>query len=79
MGLATGWSDEYNWFLPDQYVEVSNVPNGDYILDTTVDPTRRLTQGNTVNDCGSVRVRLSSMGTATPQAELLGTGPACAQ
>ena len=77
MGLATGWSDEYNWFLPDQYVEVSNVPNGDYILDTTVDPTRRLTQSNTTNDCGSVRVRLSNMGTANPQAALLGTGPAC--
>ena len=41
-GMSVGWTDEYNWFLPGQYVEVTGVPDGDYILDTTVDPTDRL-------------------------------------
>jgi Lysyl oxidase len=77
-GMSVGWSDEYNWFLPGQYVEVTGVPNGDYILDTTVDPTNHLVESDKTNNCGSVRVRLSHMGTQNAQAELLGPGPACA-
>jgi hypothetical protein len=76
-GMSAGWTDEYNWFLPGQYIEVSNVPNGDYILDTTVDPTSRLQEKSKTNNCGSVRVRLTNMGTPTKHAELLGAGPAC--
>jgi hypothetical protein len=76
-GMSVGWTDEYNWFLPGQYVEVTGVPDGDYILDTTVDPTDRLVESDKANNCGAVRVRLTDMGTANPQAELLGIGPAC--
>lgn len=76
-GMSVGWTDEYNWFLPAQYVEVTGVPDGDYILDTTVDPTGRLVEELKTNNCGSVRVRLTGMGTAEPQAELLGIGPPC--
>jgi hypothetical protein len=75
-GMSVGWTDEYNWFLPGQYVEVSGVPDGDYILDTTVDPTDRLIEMRKDNNCGSVRVRLSGMAGA-PTAELLGAGPPC--
>jgi len=76
-GMAVGWTDEYNWFLPGQYVEVTGVPDGDYILETTVDPTARLIESNRTNNCGSVRVQLSKMGTPNQQAELRGLGPAC--
>ena len=76
-GMSVGWTDEYNWFLPGQYVEVTGVPDGDYILDTTVDPTGRLVESDKTNNCGSVRIRLGAMGTAEPQAELLGAGPPC--
>jgi hypothetical protein len=76
-GMSVGWTDEYNWFLPGQYVEVSSVPDGIYILDTTVDPTGRLTEENKTNNCGSVRVRLTGMGSPNSRAELLGVGPAC--
>src|SRR3954453_15173383 len=76
-GMSVGWTDEYNWFLPGQYVEVSGIPNGDYVLDTTVDPTDRLIESDKTNNCGSVRVRLSAMGTPNPQAQGLGVGPSC--
>jgi hypothetical protein len=76
-GMSVGWTDEYNWFLPGQYVEVSGVSNGDYILDTTVDPTNRLIESSRSNNCGSVRVRLTDMATPNPQAALLGVGPPC--
>ena len=76
-GMSVGWTDAYNWFLPGQYVEVTGVPDGDYILDTTVDPTNRLIESDKTNNCGSVRVRLADMGTPNPQAQLLGIGPPC--
>ncbi len=76
-GMSVGWTDEYNWFLPGQFVEVSGVPDGDYILDTTVDPSARLIEQDATNNCGAVRVRLTSMGTPEPHAELLGAGPSC--
>src|SRR5262249_20126706 len=38
-GLPTGWTDAYDWFLPDQYIDVAGVPDGRYLLATTVDPT----------------------------------------
>lgn len=76
-GMSVGWTDVYNWFLPAQYVEVSGVADGDYILETTVDPTGRLIESAKDNNCGSVRVRLSGMGTSEPQAEKLGVGPPC--
>ena len=76
-GMSVGWADVYNWFLPGQYVEVTGVPDGDYIIDTTVDPTGRLIEESKTNNCGSVRVRLIGMGTSNPQAALLGVGPAC--
>lgn len=76
-GMSVGWTDEYNWFLPGQYVEVGSVPDGDYILDTTVDPTGRLIEHDTSNNCGAVRVRLTDMATSERSAELLGPGPPC--
>jgi lysyl oxidase len=76
-GMSVGWTDEYNWFLPGQYVEVSGVPDGDYVLDTTVDPTNRLIESDKTNNCGAVRVRLSAMDTPNPQAQGLGVGPSC--
>ena len=77
-GMSVGWTDEYNWFLPGQYVEVTGIRDGDYILETTVDPGGRMVEEDRSNNCGSVRVRLSGMGSPNPQAELLGAGPPCA-
>ncbi|HEV8366418.1 MAG TPA: lysyl oxidase family protein, partial [Pyrinomonadaceae bacterium] len=37
-GITQGWSDTYDWYLPDQYIEVTGVPDGYYLLETTVDP-----------------------------------------
>jgi len=76
-GMTPGFADRYNWFLPAQYVEVTGVANGDYVLDTTVDPDNLLRESNDNNNCVSVRVRLTNMGTSARHAELLGPGPAC--
>ncbi len=32
MGLSAGWADLYPWFIPDQYIDITNVPDGRYLL-----------------------------------------------
>ena len=67
----------YDWYLPDQYIEVSDAPDGYYILETIADPDNTLLEADETNNCAAVLIRLSGMGTAAPQAQLLGPWPAC--
>jgi hypothetical protein len=77
-GITNGWADVYDWYLPDQYMEVSGVPDGVYLLQTVVDPDGALVEANESNNCGGVYIRLSNMGSAVPQAALIGPARACA-
>jgi len=76
-GVNRGWGDTYDYYLPDQYIEVSGVPDGDYILDTLANPDHQLLEVTEANNCISVKVRLQGMTSPTPSAQLLGPGPAC--
>ena len=77
-GITNGWADVYDWYLPDQYMEVTGVPDGVYLLQTVVDPDGALVEANESNNCGGVYIRLSNMGSAVPQATLIGPARACA-
>jgi hypothetical protein len=77
-GLSIGWVDVYQWYLPGQYIDVDGLPNGTYILETTADPDKVLVESDESNNCGSVLVRLTGLGTTSRHAEFLGKGPACA-
>ncbi|MFN2615165.1 MAG: lysyl oxidase family protein [Actinomycetota bacterium] len=37
-GIGRGWADNYNWFLADQYLDITNVPDGMYRLAVTANP-----------------------------------------
>ncbi|HEV3364997.1 MAG TPA: lysyl oxidase family protein, partial [Acidimicrobiia bacterium] len=39
-GISVGWADIYNWYLADQYIEISGVPDGLYVIETTANPIR---------------------------------------
>jgi hypothetical protein len=73
---SPGWADVYDWYLLDQYIEVSGVPDGTYILETIADPDNTILEANESNKCGSAYVRLSNVA-SSPTAELLGPGPSC--
>ncbi len=38
MGITQGWGDVYTWDLPDQYIEVTDVPAGKYQVVSIADP-----------------------------------------
>lgn len=37
-GVSVGWADVYEWFLPGQYIDITDAPPGRYRLQATVDP-----------------------------------------
>ncbi|MBI1788070.1 MAG: hypothetical protein HYR60_11045 [Acidobacteria bacterium] len=76
-GINRGWADVYDWYLPDQYIDISGVADGVYILQTIADPDGRLVEADKSNNCGSVYIRLSNLASNTPAAQLLGPGPGC--
>lgn len=76
-GITRGWGDIYDYYLPDQFIEVSGVPDGNYILETRGDPEGRMTEKSETNNCTSIRIRLQGMATSGRSAQILGPGPAC--
>jgi hypothetical protein len=77
-GLTPGWDDIYQWYLPGQYIEVSGIPDGNYILETTADPDNELAESVESNNCGTVLIHLTNTGTAQRHAAIIGAGPGCA-
>ena len=78
-GLSAGWSDVYDWFLPDQYIDVAGLPDGVYLLETVADPDDTIREADETNNCGAVYVRLTNMDKAKPKATLVGPAPSCAR
>jgi hypothetical protein len=70
-GMTNGFADRYTWDLPAQFVEASHLTNGLYRLETTVNPEHVLLETDYSNNCVTILVRLSGMGTASPQAEIV--------
>jgi len=50
MGLSIGWGDEYQWYLLDQTIEISAVPDGRYRLRAIADPADLFKETNEANN-----------------------------
>jgi len=66
-----------DWYLPDQYIDVAAVPDGDYVLETIADPDGLLLEADETNNCDSIVIRIAGTSTGTPSAVILGPGPRC--
>ncbi len=58
-GISTGWADLYDAILPDQYVEISGVPDGDYLLETIADPDNTVREADESNNAVTLHIRLT--------------------
>lgn len=76
-GLQAGWADVYDWYIPDQYIEVSNVPNGYYLMQFCADPDNSLEEEDEDNNCLINHVKLTGMGTPNRDVEVLGVIEQC--
>src|SRR5205823_5525575 len=43
-GVGVGWADEYISKLDGQWIDVTNVPSGDYVLEVEANPDHVLTE-----------------------------------
>lgn len=61
-GVTAGWSDVYTRSLPDQWINISLVPDGLYWLEVIIDPDNLLLESNTENNIGRVLVEINRGG-----------------
>ena len=57
-GLQRGWSDHYSAGVDCQWIDVTNVPPGDYVLRVTVNPEGSLTESDYTNNTSTTPVTL---------------------
>ena len=62
MGMSIGWGDIYPSTLPDQFIDVTNVPDGFYRLVVTADPGGWFTEASDENNFTWVSLELSNGG-----------------
>lgn len=57
-GISPGWADVYNWFLADQYIEISGVPDGVYVIETVANPIRTVHETTYEDNVARATIRL---------------------
>lgn len=70
-GITNGWGDNYPWFLADQFIEVSGLGDGYYVLDTDIDPPSNVTEVTRGNNCRSQLIRLTNMDVEQSKGEII--------
>ncbi len=78
-GITRGWADIYDYYLPDQYIDIAGVADGVYLLETIADPDDTLLEADESNNCSSIRIALAGADTAAPSVRNLGPGPRCSR
>lgn len=58
MGLSTGWGDEYPAGLTDQYIDISGLPQGEYLLTVTADPLGEFIETDATNNVVRALIRI---------------------
>jgi hypothetical protein len=71
-GINHGWADVYDWYIPDQYIEVSGVPSGFYRLEFCADPFNEIEEEDETNNCVVNHIRLIGMEGPNKQVQVLG-------
>ncbi len=57
-GISVGWADVYNWFLADQFIEISGLADGYYLLESISDPVNTVVESDDSNNTASSLIRL---------------------
>jgi hypothetical protein len=60
VGLSVGWGDIYPWDFGGQYIDITAVPDGDYLLCLTADPMGHFLETRDRDNDSWARITLSS-------------------
>jgi hypothetical protein len=61
-GLSVGWGDNYQWSLPDQYIDTTGLPDGTYRLWATADQANFFLESNDANNSAWADLRIDASG-----------------
>ena len=67
-GIQSGWADVYSSGLPCQYIDITEVPAGDYVLRLTINPDRLLVEERYDNNTILVPVNIPPTNCPSPPA-----------
>ncbi len=70
MGLSRGWADSYPWNFAWQWIDITGLRQGVYMLRVTVDKANWFTESSDWNNCSWSRIRIGA-GSSVP---VLATG-----
>jgi len=59
VGISAGYMDTYGYALPDQFLEITGVGDGHYVLEVVIDPDNNFVESNEADNRSCVGVRLS--------------------
>ncbi len=59
-GINSGWSDYYGPRLPEQWIDVTGVPAGEYWIEIAVDPDNVLLESDETNNTARLAIELPS-------------------
>ncbi len=68
-GLSVGWSDLYPWNIGLQWINVTGLPAGEYLLKLTVNPNGQFEELSTKNNCNWTRIRIPKTGSSVSVVE----------
>jgi hypothetical protein len=61
-GLSVGWGDKYQWSLPDQYIDTTELPDGNYRLWAMADQAGFFQESNNANNSTWADLRIDANG-----------------
>jgi hypothetical protein len=62
VGISVGWGDRYPWDFAFQWIDITGLPSGRYIVRSTVDISNHYRETNNFDNCTWARVRIPPSG-----------------
>ena len=71
-GITVGWEDVYAPYLPDQFIAISDLNEGDYVLENQVNPNQLLPESDYPDNFASVKIHyIPPHGNTPPSAQVI--------
>ena len=62
VGISVGWGDRYPWDFANQWIDITGLPAGRYVVRSTVDISDHYRETNNFDNCTWARIRIRSSG-----------------
>lgn len=57
-GMSVGWGDTYQAKVEGQELDITNLPNGEYLLEYNVNPDKKIYEATYSNNIGQTKIRI---------------------